>query len=73
MDYKRDRTIREVDYKREYTVTGLGNCSTKEKQKEAIVHFINGNDCFVSLPTGYGKSMCYGILFLLHLEGRRDP
>ena len=21
------------------TVTGLGNCSTKEKQKEAIVHF----------------------------------
>ena len=40
-------------------VTGLGNCSTNEKQKEAIVHFINGNDCFVSLPTGYGKSLCY--------------
>ena len=58
-----------MDYKREYTVTGLGNCSTKEKQKEAIVHFINGNDCFVSLPTGYGKSMCYGILFFVALRG----
>ena len=43
-------------------MTKLGYCSIKEKQKEAIVDFMNGNDCFVSLPTGYGKSLCYGIL-----------
>ena len=26
------------------------------------MHFINGNDCFVSLHTGHGKSLFYGIL-----------
>ena len=43
-------------------MTKLGYCSIKEKQKEAIVDFMNGNDCFVILPSGYGKSLCYGIL-----------
>ncbi len=32
------------------------------EQKEAVIAFLNGNDLFVSLPTGYGKSLCYGIL-----------
>ena len=37
----------------------------KEKQLEAIDSFVNGNDTFVSLPTGYGKSIIYGILRLI--------
>ena len=34
----------------------------KEKQQEAVEAFMKGNDTFVSLPTGYGKSMIYAIL-----------
>ena len=30
--------------------------SLKPKQREAIIAFVDGNDVFVSLPTGYGKS-----------------
>ena len=33
----------------------LGYSSMKEKQIEAISAFVEGNDTFVSLPTGYGK------------------
>ena len=41
-------------------VTRLGFAGMKEKQKEAVVAFTNGKDVFVrlSLPTGYGKSLC---------------
>lgn len=39
--------------------------SLKDKQKEAILSFVEGNDTFVSLPTGYGKSVIYGILPML--------
>lgn len=31
----------------------------KPKQMEAIIAFIEGRDVFVSLPTGYGKSIIY--------------
>jgi len=34
----------------------------KDKQLEAVYHFCCGNDVFVSLPTGYGKSIIYAIL-----------
>lgn len=34
----------------------------KDKQKEVIQSFVDGNDVFCSLPTGYGKSMCYSLL-----------
>ena len=34
----------------------------KEKQKEAIGAFLEGNDVFLTVPTGYGKSLVYGIL-----------
>ena len=40
----------------------LGYSSLKDKQKEAIVTFLSGKDVFVALPTGYGKSLCYGCL-----------
>ena len=34
----------------------------KDKQLEAVHRFCCGNDVFVSLPTGYGKSIIYAIL-----------
>lgn len=40
----------------------LGYSTLKDKQLEAIVTFVQGNDCFIALPTGYGKSAIYGVL-----------
>ena len=40
----------------------IGYTELKCKQVEAICSFIRGNDVFVSLPTGYGKSLIYTIL-----------
>ena len=34
----------------------------KAKQSEAILSFMSGKDVFVSLPTGYGKSLIYASL-----------
>ena len=34
----------------------------KTKQREAVEAFMKGNDVFVALPTGYGKSVIFGIL-----------
>ena len=34
----------------------------KEKQLLAIDEFVSGKDVFVSLPTGNGKSLIYGLL-----------
>ena len=34
----------------------------KKQQEESIFHFVNGSDVFVSLPTGFGKSLCYILL-----------
>ena len=43
----------------------------KPKQLEAIQAFCSGKDVFISLPTGYGKSMIYGLLPLVYnkIEG----
>ena len=34
----------------------------KDKQLEAVLSFMRGKDVFVSLPTGYGKSIIYTVL-----------
>ena len=39
---------------------GVG--SFKDKQIEAFKAFVSGKDTFVSLPTGYGKSVIYAAL-----------
>jgi bloom syndrome protein len=43
----------------------LGLNKFKPKQEEAIVSVFSGKDTFVSLPTGYGKSVVYAYLPLL--------
>ncbi|XP_065907595.1 ATP-dependent DNA helicase RecQ-like [Dysidea avara] len=40
----------------------MGYFPLKPKQIEAIHSFMLGNDTFVSLPTGYGKSAIYAVL-----------
>ena len=34
----------------------------KEEQESALKAFVSGRDMFVSLPTGAGESLCYGLL-----------
>ena len=40
----------------------LGYASLKDKQKVVITQFVSGRDVFAALPTGYGKSLCYGCM-----------
>jgi superfamily II DNA helicase RecQ len=49
-------------------VTNKLSLVLKEKQLEAILEFLSGKDVFVCLPTGYGKSLIYGILPLVYDE-----
>ncbi len=48
--------------------TVFGYKSFREHQYDVINHLLSGNDCFVLMPTGGGKSMCYQIPALL-LDG----
>ena len=43
----------------------LGYCSLKDDQIKALCCFVEGKDVFISLPTGYGKSLCYMLLPLV--------
>ena len=44
------------------SIQSLGYDSPTESQKSVIDMFVCGNDVFVSLPTGSGKSLCYASL-----------
>ena len=43
----------------------MGISDMKPKQIDAIKNFVSGRDTFVTLPTGYGKSIIFAILPLL--------
>ena len=39
----------------------LGYGDVKSEQSRVIREIVAGNDVFVALPTGYGKSLCYAL------------
>jgi ATP-dependent DNA helicase RecQ len=43
-------------------MVALGYPTPKEEQVQVVEQFLLGRDVFVSLPTGGGKSLCYGCL-----------
>jgi len=47
----------------ECAVHHLGLEALKQKQCEAIQSYISGNDTFVVLPTGYGKSARKSVIY----------
>ena len=40
----------------------IGYSSLRPQQELAVKQFVSGNDVFVCLPTGSGKSLCYSVL-----------
>ena len=43
----------------------LGYTALRSEQLQAVERFVSGRDVLVSLPTGCGKSLCYGCLPLV--------
>lgn len=48
----------------EYGLTELGYESIKPEQHLAVQCLLQGENAFVSVPTGFGKSLVYQILLL---------
>ena len=59
-------SARRMDELLDESAKALGLCSLKTCQIEAITTFLSRQDVFVALPTGYGKSIIYGILPLVY-------
>ena len=43
----------------------LGYANLKPEQLDVVEAFVKGRDVFAVLPTGYGKSLCFGCLPLV--------
>ena len=53
----------EMDYKALVRAVALEHgYILHSKQEEAILTFLQNQDVFISLPTGYDKSLCYSLL-----------
>ena len=52
----------EIDTALDQAVTKKGYLELRREQELAVKKFAMGNDVFVSLPTGSGKSVCFSIL-----------
>ena len=63
--YSEEREIMDAETAIAEALAVLGFKELKEKQKEAVMAFVQGHDTFVALPTGYGKSIIYAILPLV--------
>ena len=59
----------------ETTMRKLRYTEAKHPQTKSIQEFVSGNDDFVSVPTGYGKTVCYACLPLVFdtLHGHELP
>ena len=55
-------SLRDIDTICETVTTTLGYNHLKEEQRDVINNFLLGNDVFVILPTGFGKTLCYACL-----------
>ena len=52
----------DIERAMDYAMQLSGLKELKTEQRRAISDLVSGRDVFVSLPTGYGKSFCYGLL-----------
>ena len=46
----------------EEAARAMGYQNLKKEQLKVVSSFIAGNDVFVALPTGFGKSLCFASL-----------
>ena len=52
----------DLERKLESAAKAIGITELKDEQRKVVLSFVRGNDVFVSLPTGYGKSVCFAVL-----------
>ena len=66
-----------LDTKKEAAISAarrLGYRNFKHEQMKVVLGFLSGRDVFVSLPTGYGKSLCYACLpWTFDIIGNGEP
>ena len=55
--------IKQVIFK---SVHQLGYDRPRPNQLEAVLHFVSGQDTFILLPTGSGKSLCFACVPLVY-------